>query len=245
MSGCNFFGKQKAESNNTPIGELADGSSIIGNWSYSTANTSVDRNPSLAYTTTYRFDPTGSVEVKLKDLHYGGIVCTAIGQYRRTSSQDITIYIQATTSGMCGFNSLMYLNNIQVSGSRLQFYDPIAKANYVYFSDRTQISPPTGVWDFKAAGADGAGEGGIDFLILDEQGYFIMQTTLSGSPYLLIGFYKVVGNSLGLYFFENSDPNNLTGSPIIFSEFITNGIQLQLTETASDGSHTTYLGDRL
>lgn len=235
-AGCNFFGKLEDEQVPTEIGKLASGASFLGSWTTNAADTSPDGHPSYAVTETYTFDPTGSVRVELRDVLGSGITCTGFGQYRQNNGSDVTIYLQAAEPPTCAFAAQIRLTQLSVSGQVLSFKDPLSGYTFKLLKTRdVPIAAPIGVWDFDGAGADINGDNGIDYLFLDPKGYFLIQTTYEGEQYLLIGYYKITGNSLALYFFSNGDPAQLAGDPLVYKQFITDGVTLELIEETPAG----------
>lgn len=242
-SGCNFFGKKKDEAPLTLAGQLSNGATVIGTWSMSYASPTTTRNPSNAFTETYSFDPLGSAQIDLRDPHNGGIHCTGYGQYR-TSDRDVFVYVQAVSSAMCPLSAVIHLASVQVTDSSLRYVDPESGSSLVLFRDRSQQLAPAGLWDFHAAGADDQGNGGIDWIFLDVHGYFLMQTTLEGEPFLLIGRYDVAAGAIQFTFILNMDPASLDPNALVFSQFATDGQVLQLSFTDAEGT-IIYQGDRL
>lgn len=235
FSGCQFFGRLEDQAI-PPIGQLGDGSSFVGSWTYSNSGLDSNGHPTYAITETYTFDPTGTARVEIRDVLSNGITCTGYGQYRQTGAHDLIIYLQAAEPANCGFPYQIQLTQIEVSGQVLKFKDP--KSGYVF--DLFKVRPvaalaPVGVWDFDSAGADQNGDGGIDYLFLDPKGYFLIQTKSNGEMYLLVGFYTVVDSSLTLNFFANMDPAQVVGTPIVYKQFITNGTTLELIEQTDQG----------
>ncbi len=242
--GCSFFGKKKDDNPNTNPGQLADGSYIVGSWAVSYASTSAERNPGSAFTFVYSFDPINSAKVEVRDAHKGGIVCTGYGQYRIVQ-KDVLIYIQSVSSSVCGFESPMHWGSVQVLSKSLKANDKNGQA-MTFFSAKSAESAVVGLWDFKSALSDEAGNGGIDFIFFDHQGYFLIQTTISGAQYLLVGFYEITSESiLKLSFFINMDPSQVDGEPLEFSQFVTDGKVLQLVTKDAEGNPLILSGERL
>lgn len=239
ISACDFFGRKKEEDTPRPVGILGDGKSIIGTYSYSAANTSADRNPKIAQTAVYSFDPNSGARIEVTDPHLGSIKCSAFGQYRIQGEREVFIYIQAVQPENCGFAPVVHLADVEVLAQSLKYTEPSNGQRYSMFANRAPVQAPTGLWDFR-------GTGGIDYLFLDTQGYFILQSTDTETEekFLLLGFYTVSQGSLSLTFFSNMDPTQVSGSPIVFSSFATDGDILQLLQKSSTGD-LLYNGYRL
>lgn len=238
-AGCDFFGKKTDEQGYQAPGTLSSGQSIIGSYSFTSSSVAENRDPATATTITYSFDPNGSARVELRDPHYGGTECTGYGQFRTTGTE-VFIYIQAISSGHCNFGSPIHLSNVEVKSQSIQYTDPADQQRYTLFLKRyLPITAPVGIWDFK-------GEGGIDYLLFDQNGYFIMQYTEEKETYLLLGYYKILGARMELYLFSNMDPSQAT-APIVFTNFITDGIRLQLIDNAEEDEEKelVYEGTRL
>ncbi len=242
-SGCNFFGKKEADPS-PPPGVLDNGMYVAGVWTRFYASTSATRNPTTAYTETYFFDPQGSARIEIKDPHYGGILCIGYGQYR-TIGNDIFVYMQTANYGFCGFSPVSQLSNVQVSDQAMFYHDNSYDADLVLYRDKTPAIPgPVGLWDFHSGGADPQGNGGFDWIFFTEYGYMVMQTTYDNAQYLLVGTYSVGTNgSLTVTFFDG-DPSHPVDPAIVFSQFVTNGAVLDLSET-NNSIVTHYIGDRL
>ncbi|MEW6055884.1 MAG: hypothetical protein AB1540_04645 [Bdellovibrionota bacterium] len=237
-TGCNFFGKEDNDGGNPPVGQLSDGKSIIGSWTASSASVDVDGNPEFAITNTYTFDPAGGARIDVTDGKSATTICTGYGQYRNPNGNDVIIYVQGATPSNCGFNSQIHLSQVEVFEKTIRFKDPESQETYAYFKVQPQPRAPVGVWDF-----DGAG--GIDYLFLDKDGYFLIQSTDpdTSEMFLYVGIYSIIGAELRLGFFMNMDPSQLHGY-WVFSQFVTDGQVLELLEDTEDGQFA-YTGIRL
>ena len=245
-SGCNFFGKQVDDEVVRAPGQLADGVSMVGTWTMSGTNTSETYNPTYAVTTSYIFDPNGTMRIEIRDMHSAGISCVAYGQYRNLGDREVVIYLQNST-GVCGFSAQMRFSNVQVTGDLMQVLDLTGGApgsNYVYFKSHPQEAAPVGLWNF-------GGSGGVDFILFDAHGYFILQTTDQAGPFLMLGAYSVGSGAdigkLSLRFFSKMDPASSAGNPLVFSQYVTDGRDLQLVETNINDPEKpfVYTGHRL
>lgn len=244
-TGCNFFGKLEDAAVPTAIGELGDGSSFVGSWTISSASTSAEGEPTYAVTETYTFDPNGSARIELRDVLSEGITCTGYGQFRQTGSAEVTVYLQSVEPANCAFSAQLKFSDVRVSGSTFKFKDPLSGYEFSLLKARTPSTfAPIGVWDFNSAGADESGEGGIDYIFFDPRGYFLLQTTSDGEQFLLIGYYTISNGSLSLSFFSGMDPAQVSGSPLVYKQFVTDGSSLQLVEETEQGDFV-YTGSRL
>lgn len=244
-AGCTFFGKLEDEPVPTQLGKLASGASFVGSWTTNAADKNAAGKPTYAITETYTFDPNGSARIELRDVLGNGMVCTGFGQYRQHNGSDVTIYLQAAEPPSCAFAAQIRFTQLNVAGQVLSFKDPQSGHTFKLLKTRNvAITAPIGVWNFNKAGADANGDNGIDYLFLDPKGYFLIQTTYQAAQYLLDGYYEIAGNSLSLYFFSNGDPAQVTGSPIVYKQFITDGTRLELVEETPRGN-VTIIGTRL
>lgn len=231
-SGCNFFGKKVDNTVTTVPGELPDGTSIVGTWSMSSSTLDPKTTtPASAATTTVIFDPSGAGRLEVRDQKSGGIVCTAFGQYRLVGDDNFILYVQSTSpAGACPFPAQINFSSIKVAKDYLDYVDPSTKSPYRLFKDRAQELAPVGVWDF-------AGSGGLDYLFLDQHGYFLLQASMSGDVYLLEGFYTVANGAITLSFIQDGDPGKVAGTEY-FDQFVTNGANLVFDITSTSGTTT-------
>lgn len=245
-SGCDFFGKKTEDVTTQAVGQLSNGSSILGTWTFNYASTATTRNPSIAYNETYIFDPAGSVRLTLKDLHKNGLECIGYGQYR-IIGQDVFVYIQAVNDSVrCAFAAVIQMTKVKITNSTLTFYEPSVAADFTYFSIQlSNTGIPTGLWDFHGAGADAKGDGGIDWILFDDKGFFVLQTEFDKELYLLIGTYAIgTDGSLTMHFFTD-DPDAPTGDPMIYKQMLTDGLSLSLIYDNGNGATASYLGSIL
>ena len=237
LSGCNFFGKQKETAPVLAPGELPSGESIVGTWSRSSASLSATSNPTSATTMTYSFDPTGGVRIDVRDQKSGGQICSAFGEFRVVGDNNAVIYVQAVSSTSCGFGQQMSLTDIRISSTSISYTEGSSHQTVKLYVDHAPRSQGlVGLWQF-------GGAGGIDYVLFDQHGYFVMQVNDQGDQVQLEGYYAVVDSALGLYFFSG-EPTNVTGT-VVFSQFITNGSALILDELYEDGTTSTFAGARL
>ncbi|MBI3543123.1 MAG: hypothetical protein HY075_07610 [Deltaproteobacteria bacterium] len=226
VAGCNFFGKQVDQPPPAP-GQLADGSIFIGTWTQSASSIDANGNPAVALTWTYTFDAAGSVRVEVRNQKAGGGSCAGTGQYRLIGSDTVLIYVQSETPANCGLPAQLQFSHVKVTSSYIDYIDPKDNGEYRLFpAAQPGALPPVGVWDF-------AGAGGIDYVFFDQNGYFLMQTTIDNTAYLMLGYYIVSSGQLSLHFFGN-DPSQVAGTTL-FSSYLTNGSALELTQTTSTG----------
>lgn len=249
LSGCNFFGKKKDEIVQTNPGELASGVSIVGSWTISVAGTASSTanppifKPAVAMTQTLTFDPTNTVRWEVRDLFANGSGCTGYGQYR-INANDVIVYIQTVSASGCNFPYSFRMASVNITKTALFYTDPDTQGHFAFFASRPQELAPIGVWNFAGAGANASGDGGIDYLLLDAQGYFLVQSTYSGQHYLLEGYYSTAVSGLRLYFF-NGDPSHISGDPMSFAQFVTDGHTLELNNLDANGQVVTYTGTKL
>jgi hypothetical protein len=137
----------------------------------------------------------------------------------------------------------MFLKSIKVTSNTLTYTDPSTNYTYTYFAVRDQESTVVGVWNFQSAGAVN-GDGGIDYLFFEPHGFAIMQTSFSGAQYLLLGYYSISNGSLSVTFFENMDPSQPSGDPLVFDSIATDGSVLQLLQQTNQGDQV-FNGFRL
>jgi hypothetical protein len=239
-AGCQFFGTKTDPGPQAP-GALTNGASVLGTWSASFSDTSSADTPHYAMTTTYMLQGNGSAQVEIRSQLNGGLICTGYGQHREVGG-DVQIYIQSASPSGCGFQNEFTLGNVQVLSKSIKYTDPISGYAQYMFADNAQTGAPVGVWNFGGAGGTGGGQNGIDYLFLDQHGYFIMQTTSSGAQYLLMGLYTVASGALTLEFFQGTDPTQIS-SRLSFPEYVTDGQHLALTDQSS--SAVIYPGTKL
>lgn len=226
-SGCSFFGKEEDHSSQAAPGQLSDGATFIGSWSSSFASVDSNGNPKFAFTTTFTFDPNGVARIEFRDAKLGGLNCTGFGQFRNLNGSDVIIYVQATSSASCAFPAQFALKGLRVTGNYIEYKDANTDDLVRMFADRAQTGAPTGVWNFHGAA-------GIDYLFLDQRGYFIVQTSIENEQSLLQGYYVVNNGSLVLKYFSGSDPAQVFGQQI-FTQFIANDQSLRLLQTTTSG----------
>jgi len=247
-SGCQFFGKQEEEVLNLIPGQLANGKSIVGTWSTSFLYISSDgaaADSSYAITETFTFDANGHAKIHIVDARDGGIDCNGSGQYQNVGSNNIVVYFQSVDDSNCPVAASIVMTNIEVSGKKLSFKNKDSGHVYNYVAVRAQRFAPVGVWDFDGASGDQNGEGGIDYLYLDANGYFVLQTHFDGEDYGFSGYYTVSGSSITLTFYRNGDPSDLTGVVMSYDQFVTNGTHLILSTTDENDQVVDYTGARL
>lgn len=238
-SGCNFFGRQKDEAVMPVVGMLSNGDSVLGTWSLSSASPITGGNPDDAYTESYTFDPTGNAQIRLRDPHKSGYDCVAYGEYR-VVAQSVTIYVRGLSSNNCPFGSQLTLYNIRIGngGAYLRASDSTGAADYRFLAQRSPINALIGLWSF-------GGAGGFDFVWFDEYGYFLMQVSEAGQQYLLMGYYDaLVSGALQMQFFTDFSFDHVSNTPLVFSSYLTDGTNLQLTFTDANGEED-YVGTRL
>lgn len=243
LSGCNFFGK-KDPADPLPPGQLADGASIVGTWTMDAANTSATNNPSVAYNTTYVFDAAGNAEVIVQDMHVSGAKCTAFGIYREIAANNFMIFVQGVVPSSCGFAAQITLSDVKVKKRSFSYKDGFSEYPVTVFASQPQNPVVVGLWDFRSAGGDASGEGGIDYLLLDPHGYFLLQSTDAEGQFLLVGYYVVSNGSLSLVFFNNMDPTQVTTLPMMFSQFASDGTTLQLNAGVDSNGKPIYFSGR-
>lgn len=235
FSGCKFFGKQEEITEYVPPGELGNGTSVVGSWSTSFSSLSATSEPTTAMTMTYAFAPNGTVRIEAREATGGGQTCVGFGQYRAIGQNNLIVYLQAAQPSNCAFPAQFEMTEVEVSSLALKYRDPASGSEVKLLPDRAQTLAPVGVWKF-------AGDGGIDYLFFDHHGYFLMQTTISGQMYLVEGFYAISGGELTLSYMDG-DPGKVLGTEY-FSQYITNGTQLQLDQTSTAGT-ASYVGTKL
>lgn len=232
-SGCTFFGRQDAPTSTPAPGQLPDGTSVVGVWSTTTMDVSTSDTPDVATTTTFTFNPDGSAQIETQDLHQNGSSCVVFGQYRVTGSNNVTVYGQV---GDCDLPPQYDLLNVQVLGGYLSYVDSTTNDTFFLLGDNTQDSAPVGLWQFN-------GDLGIDDILFDPHGYFLLQTTDAGVQEILEGYYVVDSGTITLNFFDGTDPSQIVDS-LEFTSFTNNGAQLMLEESATSGT-SSATGTRL
>lgn len=241
--GCEFFGKKEDASGNKTPGTLDTGTSIVGTWVYTAVKTAANRNPEYAMTQAYTFDPVGSVQLEIRDLHLNGVHCTGFGQYRIVGTE-VIVYIQSSDSDQCPLAGIVRFSEVEMRGEYLKYTEPNSRAEVHLYRDRAPLQTVAGLWDFHSGGANANGDGGVDVLMLDTYGYFYLQTTLQASQYLFTGYYVVENATLVLNFFKSFDPAQLDGPPMVFNPFVTDGQVLEMLQS-NDSGNVLYKGDRL
>jgi hypothetical protein len=238
ISGCNFFGKESEESTLPPLGALPDGSSVIGTWSA----LSWGDFPSVD---AYTFDPTGNAQVRFRDPRASGTDCLAYGTFKVLSST-VVIDVQAYSSSECRFPDQIRLESVRVSdpGHYIEAREvgfTSGGGSRKFLLERNPIFALVGLWDFR-------GQAGIDYLWFDEHGYCLMQLTAQEGetqPLVLVGYYDpLVTGGVRLIFFSDSSFDVLSGAFLEFSDYLTNGSQLQLDYRFGDETES-YLKERL
>ena len=236
LNGCNFFGKQEDPLDNAKTGQLSTGVSVLGTWSTLVTSTSATRNPNLSLSYTYIFTAASTFQVKIKELHNNGTTCMVYGAYR-ISGDVLQLFVQTATGSGCYIASTMKWKDIRISSDLFQYFDMDLSQNLTLYKSNTSTKPVlVGLWDFNKSA-------GIDYILFDENGYFILQAQDSGSPFLVWGsYYMPSSGGLYLQFRSASTAEILSEWP--FNSFITDGTQLQLTEVLN-GSNVNYLGIKL
>lgn len=220
LAGCKFFGKQE-DPPSPPPGQLADGSFFVGTWARSALRVNGTGELDSATTTTFSFDIGGSMRIVVRNQREGGTNCSASGQYRLAGANTIVIYIQLVSSADCGFPSQIQLTNVRTGSGYLEYTDSADGGTYRMFGDNQQKAAPTGVWNFN-------GSCGIQYLFLDQHGYFILVSNET-----LRGFYATKSGSLVLYYFTDDPSQVAEYTP--FDSYVTNGQLLELLQTTSQG----------
>ncbi len=243
--GCNFFGSKKDETTAQPVGSLSSGISILGVWTTSYASESANRNPGDLYTATYTFDTQLSFKISLKDPHQGGIECIAMGSYKIINN-DILMFVSGINNSMCGFTSQYHFINISADKFVMKMTEMSSNSEMTLFQSlNPQSLNLVGVWDFHSQGADQNGDGGIDWIYFDSNGYFLVQTKYSGVYYIMKGFYSISDTNAVTMAFFTERPDYPEQSGMYFDQFITSGNQLALSFDDGNGGFTSYTGDRL
>ncbi len=230
LTSCDFFGKKEEETNDLTPSQFASGVSVEGVFTSFAAfpgNLATD-DPLQVAGVTYHFEPNGNSKIEVEDYNAMLTSCTAYGQYRVIGNSDIFIYTQAITGG-CSFGSPFHMSQVKRKSQKIEYLqDGSTNTFHLWQARRVNGAAPVGIWNF-------GGEGGIEYLLFDKHGYFLLQVSNNGTPNLLPGYYWIDGNRLALQFFRNMDPEQIVDDPIVFSRFITDGQYLNLVDTSSSG----------